>query len=119
MASARRMAHSRSMIVTDAETRIEAQYTLDTLRILKARFPGVHFVWLMGADNLQSFHRWKGMGGDHQRGSRGGGLAPLGGAEEPIRPRRPPLRRLSLAFRAGQAPPLCRTTRPGPISAAR
>ena len=36
------------------------RYTLDTLRILKARHPGVRFVWLMGADNLASFHRWKG-----------------------------------------------------------
>jgi nicotinate-nucleotide adenylyltransferase len=60
MASARRMAGRRGMIVSDLETRIGAQYTLDTLRILKARFPGVHFVWLMGADNLAGFHRWKG-----------------------------------------------------------
>ena len=42
------------MIVSDAETRMGARYTLDTLRILKARHPGVHFVWLMGADNLAS-----------------------------------------------------------------
>ena len=21
--------------------------------------PGVHFVWIMGADNLRSFHRWQ------------------------------------------------------------
>ncbi len=60
MASARAQARGPRMIVSDAETRIEAQYTLDTLRILKARHPGVHFVWLMGADNLASFHRWKG-----------------------------------------------------------
>ena len=24
-----------------------------------ARCPGVHFVWIMGADNLRSFHRWQ------------------------------------------------------------
>jgi nicotinate-nucleotide adenylyltransferase len=60
MASARALARGPSMIVSDAETRIGAQYTLDTLRVLKARFPGVHFVWLMGGDNLTSFHRWRG-----------------------------------------------------------
>ena len=85
MASARRMAHSRSMIVSDAETRIGAQYTLDTLRVLKARFPGVHFVWLMGADNLASFHRWKGWVEIMNEVPGGGGLAPLGRTEEPLR----------------------------------
>lgn len=60
MASARTQARGPRMLVSDAESRIEAQYTLDTLRILKARHPGVRFVWIMGADNLASFHRWKG-----------------------------------------------------------
>jgi nicotinate-nucleotide adenylyltransferase len=60
MASARRMARNRRMIVSDAETRLGVQYTLDIIRILKARFPGVRFVWIMGADSLLSFHRWRG-----------------------------------------------------------
>ncbi len=60
MASARKQARGPRMIVSDAEARMGARYTLDTLRVLKARHPGVHFVWLMGADNLASFHRWKG-----------------------------------------------------------
>ncbi|WP_245531288.1 nicotinate-nucleotide adenylyltransferase [Asticcacaulis biprosthecium] len=47
-------------IVSDFETRIGATYTLDTLRALKARFPGVHFVWIMGGDSLVSFHKWRG-----------------------------------------------------------
>jgi len=34
-------------------------YTIDLLRQLKRRFPGVHFVWLMGADNLAGFDRWR------------------------------------------------------------
>ena len=58
--SARAYAKGPSMIVSDAETRIGAQYTLDTLRVLKARFPGVQFVWIMGADNLAGFHHWRG-----------------------------------------------------------
>ncbi len=34
-------------------------YSVDTLRFLRRRFPGVHFVWIMGADNLALFHRWR------------------------------------------------------------
>ena len=34
-------------------------YTVDLLTELKRRFPGVNFVWLMGADNLALFHRWR------------------------------------------------------------
>lgn len=34
-------------------------YTIDLLTALKRRFPGVNFVWLMGADNLATFHRWR------------------------------------------------------------
>jgi len=60
LASARAQAKGPSMIVSDAETRIGAQYTLDTLRVLKARFPDVRFVWIMGADNLAGFHHWRG-----------------------------------------------------------
>jgi nicotinate-nucleotide adenylyltransferase len=60
LASARAQAKGPSMIVSDAETRIGAQYTLDTLRVLKARFPGVRFVWIMGSDNLAGFHHWRG-----------------------------------------------------------
>jgi nicotinate-nucleotide adenylyltransferase len=55
-----RYAEGPSMIVSDAESRIGAVYTVDTLRLLKARFPGVCFVWIMGADSLASFHRWRG-----------------------------------------------------------
>ena len=47
-------------IVSDFETHIHATYTLDTLRALKARYPGVNFVWIMGGDSLASFHRWRG-----------------------------------------------------------
>jgi nicotinate-nucleotide adenylyltransferase len=57
---ARRWAPGRSMIVSDAESRIGSRYTIDTLRVLQARFPAVRFVWIMGADNLAGFHRWRG-----------------------------------------------------------
>jgi nicotinate-nucleotide adenylyltransferase len=60
MAGARRYARGPAMIVSDAEGRLGSQYTIDTVRALKARFPGVKFVWIMGADGLASFHRWRG-----------------------------------------------------------
>ena len=34
-------------------------YTVDVLTELKRRLPAVKFVWLMGADNLADFHRWR------------------------------------------------------------
>jgi len=58
--NALRYAQGPSMIVSDAETRIGSRYTIDTLRVLKARYPGVCFVWIMGADSLATFHRWRG-----------------------------------------------------------
>ncbi len=60
MAGARRFAEGPGMIVSDLETRLGSAYTVDTIRSLKARHPGVRFVWIMGADSLASFHRWKG-----------------------------------------------------------
>jgi nicotinate-nucleotide adenylyltransferase len=60
MAEVRALAGSRDSIVTDLERRVGSRYTVDTVRWLKARYPGVRFVWIMGADNLAGFHRWKG-----------------------------------------------------------
>jgi nicotinate-nucleotide adenylyltransferase len=62
MASARAVAASvgPAMIVSDFEARAGTRWTVDTLRAIVARHPGVHFVWLMGSDNLAGFHRWRG-----------------------------------------------------------
>jgi nicotinate-nucleotide adenylyltransferase len=60
MAGVRRQARDRGMVVSDVESRMGSQYTIDTVRALKARFPGVKFVWIMGADSLATFHRWRG-----------------------------------------------------------
>jgi len=60
MWGALRYAEGPSMMVSDAEVKIGSFYTIDTVRVLKARFPRVRFVWVMGADSLASFHRWRG-----------------------------------------------------------
>ena len=58
MQQARRMAHHPRISVTLLEDAIGTRFTYDTLAWLHMRYPGVHFVWLMGADNLVGFHRW-------------------------------------------------------------
>ena len=61
---AQRMAASRALVrdpritVTDVETRLGTRITADTLAALRVRYPGVRFVWLMGADNLATLHHW-------------------------------------------------------------
>ncbi|WP_108851342.1 nicotinate-nucleotide adenylyltransferase [Albidovulum aquaemixtae] len=52
------MAHPR-VVISDIEARLGTRYTAETLRLLMALYPGVRFVWLMGADNLASFHEWQ------------------------------------------------------------
>ena len=59
LASARAMARRAPIRATDIETRLHTRYTLDTIRKLKRRYPKNRFIWLMGADNLAEFHRWK------------------------------------------------------------
>ncbi len=59
IAAARALAHHPRIDVTGLEAEIGARYTYDTLAYLIARCTGVQFVWIMGADNLRSFHRWQ------------------------------------------------------------
>lgn len=59
MAACRKVIDGRAQIQpTDLETRLGTRYTADTLRAAQRLYPGVRFVWLMGADNLVEFHRW-------------------------------------------------------------
>lgn len=57
--SARRAARGLPVRVTAIERELGTRYTVDTLRALTRRFPDRRFVWLMGADNLAQFHRWR------------------------------------------------------------
>jgi nicotinate-nucleotide adenylyltransferase len=59
MAAARALAHHPGIKVSGFEAEIGVRYTYDAIRYLVSRCPGVHFVWIMGADNLRSFHRWQ------------------------------------------------------------
>ncbi|MCX7889209.1 MAG: nicotinate-nucleotide adenylyltransferase [Rhodobacteraceae bacterium] len=61
-----RIARARAVIgghprvfVTGLEARLGTRYTAATLAALRRLYPGVRFVWLMGADNLAQLHLWK------------------------------------------------------------
>jgi nicotinate-nucleotide adenylyltransferase len=59
MAACRAMVDHPRIVVTDLEAQFGTRYTAQTLARLFRRYPGVRFVWLMGADNLATFHRWE------------------------------------------------------------
>jgi nicotinate-nucleotide adenylyltransferase len=57
--TARKVADHPRIIVSNFEERKGLQYTVDTLETLRTLWPQINFVWLMGADSLASFHRWR------------------------------------------------------------
>ncbi|MGJ8546457.1 MAG: nicotinate-nucleotide adenylyltransferase [Sulfitobacter sp.] len=59
IARAREVMDHPRVAITDIEVQLGTRYTAQTLRQLRARYPGVRFVWLMGADNLAQFHLWQ------------------------------------------------------------
>ncbi len=59
MAAARKLADHPRIDVTGLEADIGTHYTVDTLSYLRERLPAVRFVWIMGADGLKNFHRWR------------------------------------------------------------
>lgn len=59
IALARSLADHPRIDVTGFEAVIGTKYSRDTIAWLLKECPGVDFVWIMGADNLKYFHRWK------------------------------------------------------------
>lgn len=59
VAAAKELALHPRIVVTGFMGARRSVYTVDLLAELRQRFPTTHFVWLMGADNLADFHRWR------------------------------------------------------------
>jgi len=59
IAAARKLVGSRPITVTGFERSLSDPYTISTLMLLRRRRPQARFVWLMGADCLAEFHRWR------------------------------------------------------------
>ena len=58
--AARAIADGRRIIATGIEARLGTRFTRDTVLALQLRFPRARFVWLMGADLLEEWPRWRG-----------------------------------------------------------
>jgi nicotinate-nucleotide adenylyltransferase len=59
MATARRLTRDPRVKVTGFEAELGARYSWQTVDYLRRACPGVKFVWIMGADNLGGFFRWR------------------------------------------------------------
>jgi nicotinate-nucleotide adenylyltransferase len=59
LAAARALTRDPRIAITGFEADLGVRYSYDTVLYLVKRCPGVRFVWIMGADNLRSFHRWQ------------------------------------------------------------
>jgi nicotinate-nucleotide adenylyltransferase len=59
IAAARALARHPRIEVLGLEAQIGTRYTFETIAYLRHHCPSVRFVWIMGADNLRSFHRWQ------------------------------------------------------------
>jgi nicotinate-nucleotide adenylyltransferase len=58
IAASRALVRDPAIKVTGFEAALGSPYTYATVRYLTRHMPRVRFVWVMGADNLATFHRW-------------------------------------------------------------
>lgn len=59
LACSEKVASDPRIKVTAFEKTLGGSYTAKTLARVKALNPHVHFIWIMGADNLKSFDKWQ------------------------------------------------------------
>ena len=57
--SANAMARHPRIHPTAIESQLGTRFAVDTVAALQRRYPQHRFIWIMGADNLLQFHRWK------------------------------------------------------------
>lgn len=58
LAEALRLIRDPRVTVTGIEATLGTRMTADTIAALQRVYPGVRFVWLMGADNMAQFDQW-------------------------------------------------------------
>jgi len=59
LSSARNAARGGRIRVSDFEETEGLRFTIDTVQLLKRRYPRHRFIWLLGSDTLTNFHKWR------------------------------------------------------------
>ena len=59
LAGAAAIGDGRRIVATAIEKTFGTRYSVDTMRMLRLRFPRVRFVWIMGADLLTQLPAWR------------------------------------------------------------
>jgi nicotinate-nucleotide adenylyltransferase len=59
LVQAQKLARHPRIDVTGFEASLGSAYTADMIGFLTRRYPGTRFIWVMGADNLVTFHHWR------------------------------------------------------------
>jgi len=59
MNTSRALAPNPAVKITGFEAELGSPYTYATIRYVTQHLPRVRFVWVMGADNLTTFHLWQ------------------------------------------------------------
>ncbi|RCL02780.1 MAG: nicotinate-nucleotide adenylyltransferase [Candidatus Tokpelaia sp. JSC188] len=59
IAASEKLKNNPHICVTAFEEKIHTRYSADTIAYILQHNPDVHFVWIIGADNLASFHHWQ------------------------------------------------------------
>lgn len=55
----KKLVNQSNMLVTDVERQLNVNFSVDLIKRLKIEYPTVKFIWIMGADGLKHFHKWK------------------------------------------------------------
>jgi len=59
VSSAEKVIDTNHISISKLEKNAQIKYTIGTVEYLNTRYVGTKFVWIMGADNLKDFHKWR------------------------------------------------------------
>ena len=59
LSNCRDITKNKSIKVLSIEKKIDSKYSYQTINFLQNYYTNIKFFWLMGADNLISFHHWQ------------------------------------------------------------